>query len=151
MARGTLREFGSQLDPLRLTARQGRSRLTQTDVPQADVHERLHMTGDRRLILEELECLLTWHVEDFGDVLALEPDLEGVPVVTGTLALLAGNIDVWKEVHLDLDRSVPSTRFTSATLDVEAETPRQIASYFRFLCLGEQFPDVVEHAGVGGR
>ena len=50
---------------------------------------------------EEAERLLARQVEHVGDGLAPEGDLEGVPVVAGAVAHLAGHVDVGQEVHLD--------------------------------------------------
>jgi CTP:molybdopterin cytidylyltransferase MocA len=53
-------------------------------------------------------------VEDVGDVLALEGDVEGVTVVTGALAHFARHVDVGQEVHLDLDGPVAGARRRNA-------------------------------------
>ena len=92
--RRTLCQLGTQLHPLRLAARQGRSRLTETDISEPDIAERLHMPRNIRLILEELHGFFARHVEYFGNVLAFERDVEGVAVVTGPFANLARYVDV---------------------------------------------------------
>ena len=150
MAGRPLRQLGGQLDPLGLAARQGRRRLAEADVAEADVDQRLHVAGDGGLVGEELQRLLARQVEHLGDVLALERDVEGVAVVAGALAHLARDVDVGQEVHLDLDRAVAGARLAAAALDVEREPPGQVAADLGLLGLGEQLADVVEHAGVGG-
>src|SRR5437763_377086 len=103
-----------------------------------------------RLVGEELARLLARHVEDLRDVLAPEGDVERVAVVSGALAHLARHVHIRKEVHLDLDGAVACARLATATLDVEAEPPRQIATHTRLLRLRHQLAYVVEHPRVGG-
>src|SRR5215203_2153500 len=83
---------------------------------------------DLRHVLEELERFLDRHLEHVADVLALKPDLERLTVVALAVALLAGHVDVGKEVHLDLDLSVAATDLAAPTLDVEAEAAGLVAA-----------------------
>src|SRR5205807_6194613 len=146
-----LRQLAGQLDALGLAARQRRGRLAQPDVAQPHVDQGLHVPGDDRLVGEELQRLLARHVEYLGDVLALEGDVQGVAVVTGALAHLAGHVYVGQEVHLDLDGPVARPGLAAAALDVEGEAAGLIAADLGLGRLAEQPPDVVEDAGVGGR
>ena len=114
VAGGALGQLAGQLDPLGLAPRQRRGRLAQADVAEPDVHQRLHVAGDDRLVGEELERLLAGQVEHLGDVLALERDVQRVPVVAGALAHLARHVDVRQEVHLDLDRPVAGAGLAAA-------------------------------------
>ena len=140
-----------ELHPLRLATRQRRRRLAEPHVAEADVHQRLHVPADRRLVGEEVDRLGHRHVEHVGDVLALELDVERVAVVAGALAHLARHVHVGQEVHLDLDRAVAGARLAAPALDVEAEPTRHVAADLGLVGRGEQLADVVEHAGVGGR
>ena len=146
-----LPELRRELDPLRFPARQRRRGLPESHVPEADVEERLELPCDRRLVLEELERLLDRHVEDLGDVLVLERDVERVAVVAGALAHLARHVHVGQEVHLDLDRAVALARLAPPAFHVEREPAGLIAAHLRFLCACEQRADLVEHARVRRR
>src|SRR4051794_15285613 len=55
---GALAELGRELHALRLTTREGRRRLPQPHVPEADVDEGLQPARDRGLVREELHSLL---------------------------------------------------------------------------------------------
>ena len=101
--------------------------------------------------LEELGRLLDGHIEDLGDRLALEQDLQGLAVVALALADVAGDVDVGQEVHLDLDQPVALAGFAAAALDVEAEATGLVPADFRLVGLREQLADLVEHARVGRR
>ena len=108
------------------------------------------MAGNGWLVGEELKRFLDRHGQHFGDVLALEGDLERVPVVPLALAHLAGNIDIRKEVHLDLDRAVTLAGLTAPTLHIETEPTRLVTANVGLVGLGEQLADVVENSRVGG-
>ena len=139
-----------QLDPLRLAARQGGGALPQGDVAEADVQQGLQFAGDLGLVGEKDHCFLHRHVQHIGDGLFLVLDLQGLAVVAGPLADLAGDVDVGQKVHLDLQNAVALAGFASAALDVEAEPPRPVPPHLGVLGLGKDGPDVVEHPGVGG-
>ncbi len=148
---GDLRQLGGQLHALRLAARQRRGRLAEADVAQADVVERLQLPADLGDVVEELDRLLDGHVQHVGDRLALEADVQRLAVVALAVALLAGDVDVGQEVHLDLDLAVAAARLAAAALDVEREAPGLVPARPRLLRLGEQVADDVEQPGVGGR
>src|SRR5699024_6140282 len=97
-AGGAFGQFRGQLDALGLTAGQRRGRLAEPDVAEADVDQGLQVPRDRWLVGEELEAFGARHVEYFGNVLAFEGDVEGVPVVTRTVADLAGYVHVGQEM-----------------------------------------------------
>ena len=107
------------------------------------------MPSDRRLIFEKLEPFFDRHVQHLGDVLALEGNVERVAVVTLAFTDLTRDIDVGQEVHFDLDRAVARTGLAAPTLHVERETSWQIPANLGLVGSSEQFPDVIEHAGVG--
>src|SRR4051812_13477371 len=150
-ARGDLRELGRELHALRLATRQRRRRLAEPDVAEPDVAQRLQPPVDLRDVLEELDGLLDGHVEHVGDRLALEADLERLAVVALAVALLARDVDVGQEVHLDLDLAVAAADLAAPALDVEREAARLVAADPRLLRLGEQVADDVEEAGVRRR
>ena len=143
-------QLAGQLHPLGLAARERGCRLAQAHVAQPDVDQCLHVTGDRRLALEEGQRLLTRHVEHVGDRLAPEGDLERVAVVARAVADLAGHVDVGQEVHLDLDGPVARAGLAATAAHVEGEAAGLVPAHLGFGRLGEELADVVEDAGVGG-
>ena len=140
-----------QLDPLRLAAREGRRRLAEPDVAEADVDEGPHVPGDRRDRREEVHRLLDRHVQDLGDRLALVVHLERLAVVARAVADLAGDVDVRQEVHLDLDRAVAGAGLAAAALDVEREPALLVAAHLGLGRGREQLAHVVEDTGVRRR
>src|SRR5262249_46722314 len=68
-----------------------------------------------------------------------------------TLALLARDVNVRQEVHLDGDYAVALTRLAPTALHVEREATRLEATRLRLRHHREQLADEREHAGVGRR
>ncbi len=128
-----LRELGRELDALGLAAGERRRGLAEPDVAEPDLVERLQAPADLRDVLEERQRLLDRHVEHVGDGLALEADLERLAVVALAVALLARDVDVREEVHLDLDLAVAAADLAAPALDVEAEASRLVAARPRLL------------------
>ena len=143
-------KLGGQLHPLGFAAGQGGGGLAQLDVAQAHVHEGLKLVADLGQILEEGQGLLHRHLQHLVDVFALVAHLESLPVVALALAHLAGDVDVWQEVHLDLQQAVAGAGLAPSAPDVEGEPARAVSPALGVLGGGEQLPDVVEQPGVGG-
>ena len=90
-----LRQFGSQLDALTLTAREGCGWLSQLNISETYILNGLDFTQDVGHVLEEFAGLVDGHVEYIGNALTLEAYLEGFAVVTLAMTLLTGHLNVW--------------------------------------------------------
>ena len=148
---GALRELGGQLHPLGLAAGQGGGGLAQLYITQAHLLQGLQAVVDAGDVLEEGQGLVHRHLQHLVNVLALVVDLQGLPVVPPALAHLTGDIDVRQEVHLDLQQAVPLAGLAAPAPGVEGEPPRAVAPGLGVLSGGEQLPNVVKEARVGGR
>ena len=115
----TLLQLGGKFHPLGLASGKGRRRLPHANVAEADVDEGGEMAGDRGYRSKELQCLLDRHIEHLGDGLALEANLECLAVVSLADADFARHVDVWEEVHLDLQGAIAGAGLAPATLDIE--------------------------------
>ena len=107
-----------------LAARQGCCTLPEPDIPEADFGEREYFAGDLGHALKEFVALLDRHFEHLGNVLALVLNLQRFAVITLAVADITRNVDVWQEMHLDLDQAVALAGFAATALDVEREPPR---------------------------
>ena len=151
MAGGALGQLARQLHPLGLAPRQRGGGLAEAHVAEPDVGQGAHVAGDGRLVGEELPRVGARHVENLGDVAALEGHLQGVAVVALALAQLAGHVHVGQEVHLDADGAVTPAGLAAPALHVEREPSRHVAANAGLGGVGEQLADVVKNPGVGGR
>ena len=95
--------------------------------------------------------LLDSHIQDLGYGFAFILDLQGLPVVAGSFALLAFDINIRQEVHLDLDQPIPMASLAPSALHIEGEATALVASHSGLLGLGKGLPDRVEDLGVGRR
>ena len=109
------------------------------------------MAGDSRLVGEELKRLADRQIENFGDVLAFETNFERVAVVASTLAYFARHVDIGQELHFNSNGAVSRARFAAPARDVKREAARLVAANFCIGRVGEQFANLVEHAGVRSR
>src|SRR5437588_1214830 len=147
---GNLGELGGELDGLGLAAGERGGGLAEADVAESDGVEGLEPAPDLGDVLEEREGFLDGHGEDVGDAPSLEADLERLAVVAASVTLLAGDVDVGQEVHLDLDLAVAAADLAAPALDVEAEAPGLVAARAGLVRLREEIADNVEQPGVGG-
>ncbi len=135
------REFGRELDTLRFAAGQRRRALAEVDVAQAHVIQRHQLVVDARLVLEERDRVLHRHVEHFTDRKPAELHIERLTVVPLAAALLARDIHIREEVHLDLDETIALAGLAAPTLHVEGEASRAVTAQLRLRHLGEEFPN----------
>ncbi len=143
-------EMARQLDPLRLPAGERRGRLTERQVPEADVLEDLELVRDRRLPLEEVGRFVDGHLEDVGDVLALVGDVEHLFLVAFAAAGLALEIEIGQKLHLDLHHALALALLAAPPRHVEAEEAGFVAVDLRRPRLTEELADAVERVGIGG-
>ena len=101
--------------------------------------------------MKRIRGFLDRHVEHVGDGFLAIFDLQRFAVVALALADIASDVDVWQEVHLDLDDAVALAGFAASALDVEREAAGLIAARFRFGQACEPFADRREGAGIGRR
>ena len=148
LAGAALRQLGRELHALCLAARKCCRGLSETNVAKPHVADDFEFACDTRHILKEVHRLVDRHVEHLGDGLALVVHLERLAVVPCALADLAGNVDIGKELHLDLEDAVPTARFAASALHIEAEPPCLIPAHPRLAHLTEQVADRIEHARI---
>ena len=119
-------ELTRQLHALGFTARQRSGGLPQTNVGQTDVHQGLQLTRQRRDGVKELARLFDGHVQHFVDGLAFVLNFQRFAVIAFTFALVARDVDVRQEVHLNFDDAIALARFTAAAAHVKAEPSRRV-------------------------
>ena len=144
-----LRKLRCELDALRLAAGERRARLAELDVAKPDVAQSLYLVQYLRLIFKEGAGFVDGHVENIGDVLALEAHLKSLAVIALAVADLAGDVDIRQEVHLYLQQAVAAAGLAAAALDVEGEAPLAVATELCVLRRGEKLAYVAENTGVG--
>src|SRR5882724_8544582 len=85
------------------------------------------------------------------DILAAIANLKNFRLVARAFALLADQLHVGEELHLDGDRAVALTDLATASGDVEGEVPGAEAALLGLRSRGKDFTDGVEGLDVGHR
>ena len=148
-ARAPARQLLGQLHTLGLATGQRGRRLPEHDIPQPDRLQRTKLGRDLRQILEQRHRLVDGQLEYIGDGGAAIPDLERLPVVAPTPALLTGHVHVGQEMHLDRNDPATLACFAPAAFDVEREPARSIPTGPRGGQHCEQLADKGEQSRVG--
>ena len=141
-------EFSCQFDPLRLATGKSGRWLSQLEIVETDVVQRLQQFVNLRDVFEMLERFLDVHVEDFGDVLSFETNFQRLVMKTLSVAHRTGHPDVGQEVHFELVGTVTFAGFAAAATHVEAESPRLVAANFCFRQLCVEVTNQVEQFDV---
>ena len=129
-AGGFAAEFGRQFDALRFAAAQGRRRLPEPDVAQADFRQRQAGIINLRHGAEKCHRFIHRHVEHVGDVLAFVIDLQRLAIVTAAIARFARHVNRRQEMHFNFDQPVALAFLATAAFDIETEPARLVAANF---------------------
>src|SRR5438093_3905352 len=90
-AGGALGKFLRQLDPLRLTSGKRRGRLSEFDVPQTDIKQRLQLRLDLRNVFQQWQSLFDCRVQKFSNRLAFVLNRKRFAMITSATAHIPQN------------------------------------------------------------
>ena len=121
------RKLAGKLHALGLTARKRGRGLAQMDVAKADVDQRLQLNANRRNVFQDGQGVGDGKLEQVGDRVAVEANLQRLLVVTATVTNLAEHVDVGQEIHLDAALAFALAGLAAAALHVEGEASGLIA------------------------
>lgn len=93
-------EMVSKLDPLEFSSGEGRGRLSEFDVAQADIDKRGQFLQYFRMSGKEFEGFGHAHLEDVIYVFAIVSDLENIALKSLSFAGFAGQDHVGQKLHL---------------------------------------------------
>src|SRR6266516_4236650 len=113
--------MGDEFDSLGFTAAEGRASLTQLDVTQTGVAQRLEGSEHLGHALEQLDGFLDRKVEHLGDVFAGVADVKSFAIEARAAAGLAANKRRRQKIHLQFDDAGAFTFGTPSLGAVEAE------------------------------
>ena len=123
--------------------------MTEFDVTQADVVERLDFVFDFGYVGKKIGGFLYRHIQHFADVFAFVAHFESFAIIPCALADFTRHINIRQKVHFDFDDAVALTMFASSAVDVEGKSACRVTSCF---CGGKrrkQLSYISEHARVG--
>src|SRR6185436_4384455 len=134
--------------PLRLATGQGRRRLAEPQVTQADLADRPQRRGDRGPAGEPFQSVIHAQAQYVGHGQAVDPDGQGGVVEAGAVAGRAGDGDVGQVLDVEVDVAQPAAGRALALAGVERKVPGLPAPPPGVHGLGEYPADLVERAGV---
>src|SRR5690606_1263468 len=121
--------------------------LTELDVAEPDIEQRVELACDGRDAGEEFARLLAGHLQHFGDGAALVVHLQRLAVVALAVADVARDVDVGQEMHFHPRHAVPLTGLAAPPLHVEREPARTVAALTRSRHAREQLAYGREQSG----
>ena len=100
---------------------------------------------------EQRNSLRDRHIEDIGDRLASQGDLQRLGRVAASLALGAAEVEVAEKLHLNLFKATPPTALAPARTGVEAEVAHRQSLRLRFRRVREKLPHEIKGAEIDNR
>src|SRR4030095_10890696 len=140
--------MSGELQPLGFAARKCRDRLTEPQIFQSDVDERLQCGGDLGIAGEKGTRLRDGHLEHGSDGLALQLHFEDFGAEALPIAIRAAQVHVGEELHLDVLEAVAAASRAAALTGVETERALRVAAFARKLARGEALTDRIEGPDV---
>jgi hypothetical protein len=145
----TAAQPGSDPEPLRFAAGQGRSGFTEPQVAKSDLADGPQGRGDQRPAGEPFQGVVHAQAEHVGDGQPVDPDRQGGVVEAGTAAGRAADGDVGQVLDVEVDVAEPAAGRALSRAGVEREVPGLPAPPPGVAGLGEHAADVVERPAVG--
>src|SRR5689334_23239516 len=120
-----------QLHALCLAPTQRGRRLAQPQVSQANLFQDAQLVNDPRGRGKKLQRLFYRQVQRFKDVLSLVPNLEDARLVPRSFALLADQLNISQELHLDCDSAIALADLTTSARDIERKVTCCVSALLR--------------------
>ena len=151
----------AEFQALGFAAGEGVEGLAELEVAEADLHKRgedvddllvaLRVGGRRPIgVSVELDGFGDGEFEDAVDGFAAVEEFQRGRFVAPTLAVWAGDVEIRKELHLDLFVTVPGATVAAAFAGVEGEKTRLEAGGFRGIRLAEKLADGIKGTEKNG-
>ncbi len=134
---GTLGKFAGELYTLRFASGEGGCGLADPDIAQADILQGLKAVGHGWEGSKYLQGSVDGHIQHIRDAVLFETHLQGLAVEAGTMADLAGYINIRQELHLNPQLTLALACFATAAMHVEGESAGFVTSDLAFGQVGE--------------
>ena len=140
-----------QFQALGLTTGEGVDRLTQAQIAQTNIGQRLQSGHNFGLINKKIQGLADGKIENIVDVFSLIGDLQYGFCKTAPLTIRAGNEHIRQKLHFNLFETIAFAGFTPSAVDVKGKIARPKIFGAGVFGGGQQFADGVKGFGVGQR
>ena len=119
------RQFGSQLDALGFTTGKRRRTLSQCDVVQPDIADRLQDMSQSRLIGKQRNRFADRHVQHVADRTPVQLHRQDFFLISLAATLFTLDPNVGQEMHFNPAASRSFASFTATGRNIKAEVPRR--------------------------
>ena len=141
-------KFGDEFESLGFTAGERGRGLAEREVAEAAIDHELADLRELRVEIEERGGFLERELENLADGFTLPRDVGEIGAVTEAAAVVAGEVGVGHERHLEFDAAGSFARGAAATGGVEGKTRRGVAADFGLGQRGEKLPDQIENTEI---
>src|SRR6202011_501349 len=131
-------------------AEQSDRRLSEVNVAEADIHQRLQFLSDLRNVFQNGEGVGDGHLEQVGDGISVVLYGERLMIVTASAADFALHVDVGEKIHLDAALAFAVAGLRAAAGNVERKPAALVAAFARRRQHGVEVANLSEDSGVGG-
>ena len=141
-------KFGDEFEALGFTAGERGRGLAEREVAKAAIDHELADLRELRVEVEERRGFLEGELKNLADGFTLPRDVGEVRAVAEAAAVVAGQVGVGHERHLEFDAASPFAGGTAATGGIKGKTRCGVAADFSFRQRGEKLPDQVEDTEI---
>ena len=147
------REIVGQFHALVFAARECAGGLSQFDISEADILERLQASHDALLavLAKKFYGAVHCHVQDIANILSLVAHFEDVAFEALASTRLALQHKIGHKLHFHLDRSFAFAFLAAAARRIETEVGGRISHLFGQGLVGHEFANLVVGFHIGGR
>src|SRR5260221_1160256 len=146
-----LRKVTRQFQPLRFAPAQCRHGLSELHIAKTDGAQRFKDTQDIVMTGEKIAGLVGGHFEDISNGFAVDLHLEHHAAISFPVAVGTAQIDVAEKLHLNVLKSISTTRRAAAFAGIEAKRARRVTALLRHRLRRKKFADSIERADITGR
>src|SRR4030095_9588990 len=145
------RHVRSQLQALRLPARQRCERLAYAHILQAHGAQRMKRIGNVFAVLEEFECVGDGEIQNLANIFAAIGYFQDLLAEAAAMTFGTRGVNVGEKLHLDFFKALAAAGLAAAALDVEGKRRRRVAAQARQVGGGEQPANAVESLHIRRR
>ena len=120
-------------------------------IAEPHVVNRLQFARNERQLVENRQRVLNRRFQQIRNRLAAILHLQRFVVVTAPAALVAGDIHIRQEVHLNALQTIALARLAAPAFDVETEAPHLVTAFTRFGEHRVQLANRRKNARISGR
>ena len=126
-------------------------RLSQTNIRQSDISQRLHLSSNAWHVFEEIYRFFHCHIQYIINIFPFIAYFQRLTIVTLSTTDLARYINIRQKMHLDFQDSASCTCFATSPFNIKAKPSFLISTRFCIWCSCKQISDQIKYACISSR